>query len=51
MNAASQNPDSAMKHLMKQGVVVSVRGGGFRISPHFNTESEIDKLLSEIEAL
>lgn len=52
MNVACQNPDSALKHLLEQGIVVSVRGGGLRISPHFyNTENEIDKLLSEMAAL
>jgi len=52
MNIACQDPDSAMKHLLEQGIVVSVRGGGLRISPHFyNTENEIDKLLSEMATL
>jgi len=52
MNVACQNPDSAMKHLLDQRIIVSVRGGGLRISPHFyNSENEIDRLLSEMAAL
>ncbi len=52
LNVACRNPDSALNHLLERGIVVSVRGGGLRISPHFyNAESEIDKLLSEMAAL
>jgi len=40
------------ERLLKRGIVTSVRGGGLRISPHFyNTENEIDALISEINAL
>jgi selenocysteine lyase/cysteine desulfurase len=50
VNVACQDPDSASQRLMEHGVVVSVRGGGLRISPHFyNTEKEIDKLISELK--
>ena len=52
LNVACENPDTAEKHLLEHGIVVSVRGGGLRISPHFyNAEDEIDKLLSEMAAL
>jgi selenocysteine lyase/cysteine desulfurase len=38
--------------LLKNEIVVSVRSGGLRISPHFyNTADEIDKLISELNAL
>jgi cysteine desulfurase/selenocysteine lyase len=52
LNLACQNPDSIADRLFEHGIVISVRGGGLRISPHFyNTEQEIDKLLSELNAL
>jgi selenocysteine lyase/cysteine desulfurase len=52
VNLACQNPESAVKRLEERGVMISVRGGGLRISPHFyNTEGEVDKLLSELNAL
>jgi len=49
---ACRDPESVAQRLLKHGIVVSVRGGGLRISPHFyNSESEIDKLLAELNAL
>jgi cysteine desulfurase/selenocysteine lyase len=52
LNLACQKPDSIADRLFEQGIVISVRGGGLRISPHFyNTEDEISKLLSELNAL
>jgi selenocysteine lyase/cysteine desulfurase len=52
LNLACQNPESIVKRLQERGVVISVRGGGLRISPHFyNTEGEVDKLLSQLNAL
>lgn len=49
VNLACRYPDSAVERLLKRGIVVSVRGGGLRISPHFyNSEKEIDQLLSEL---
>jgi selenocysteine lyase/cysteine desulfurase len=52
LNFACQNPDSIAKRLFEHRIVISVRGGGLRISPHFyNTEEEIHKLLSELNAL
>jgi cysteine desulfurase/selenocysteine lyase len=52
LSLACQNPDSIADRLFEHGIVISVRGGGLRISPHFyNTEEEIRKLLSELDAL
>jgi cysteine desulfurase/selenocysteine lyase len=52
LNLACQNPDSIAELLFKRGIVISVRGGGLRVSPHFyNTEEEISRLLSELNAL
>jgi cysteine desulfurase/selenocysteine lyase len=52
LSLACQNPDSVADRLFEHGIVISVRGGGLRISPHFyNTEEEIRKLLSELDAL
>ena len=49
VNLACKDADSVAKRLLERGVVVSVRSGGLRISPHFyNTESGIDKLISEL---
>jgi len=52
VNLACPDHDAAAQRLLKSGIVVSVRGGGLRVSPHFyNTENEIDKLLSGLAAL
>lgn len=52
VSLACRDPESLAQRLLQRGVVVSVRGGGLRISPHFyNTEGEIDKLVSELNAL
>jgi selenocysteine lyase/cysteine desulfurase len=52
LNLACQNPDSIAKRLFEHRIVISVIGGGLRISPHFyNTEEEIHKLLSMLNAL
>jgi selenocysteine lyase/cysteine desulfurase len=52
INVTCQGHDSVVKRLLEHRIVVSVRGGGLRISPHFyNTESEIDQLLSRLTAL
>jgi selenocysteine lyase/cysteine desulfurase len=51
VNFACREPDLVAERLLKRGIVISVRGGGLRISPHFyNTEGEIDKLVSELNA-
>ncbi|WP_455284716.1 aminotransferase class V-fold PLP-dependent enzyme [[Eubacterium] cellulosolvens] len=52
VNLACDDPDSVGARLMEHGVAISVRSGGLRISPHFyNTENEIDKLVSELSFL
>ena len=52
LNLACKDPDSVANRLLEHGIVVSVRSGGLRISPHFyNSEEEIDKLASELSAL
>jgi selenocysteine lyase/cysteine desulfurase len=52
INLACRDAESIAERLLEHGIVVSVRGGGLRISPHFyNTKDEIDKLLSELNAL
>lgn len=49
VNLACLDPDSVARRLLERGVVLSVRAAGLRVSPHFyNTDNEIDKLLSEI---
>jgi len=46
-----KDPDSLAERLLQRGFVISVREGGLRISPHFyNTEQEIDRLISELSA-
>jgi cysteine desulfurase/selenocysteine lyase len=52
VNLACQDPESVVKRLQEHAVIISVRGGGLRISPHFyNTEDEVDKLLWGLNAL
>ena len=52
LNLTCKDPDSVAKRLLERGIVVSVRSGGLRISPHFyNSEEEIDRLASELSAL
>jgi selenocysteine lyase/cysteine desulfurase len=52
VNLACREPDLVTKRLLERGIVISVRGGGLRISPHFyNTEGEIDKLVSELNTI
>lgn len=52
VSLACDDPDSVAARLLKHAVAVSVRSGGLRISPHFyNTEDEVDKLISELNLL
>jgi len=52
VNLACRDPDSVARRLLERGVVLSVRAGGLRVSPHFyNTHNEIDKLLSELSVI
>jgi cysteine desulfurase / selenocysteine lyase len=46
------DPKTLVKHLGERNVMVAARAGRFRISPHFyNTESEIDRCLTELEGI
>jgi selenocysteine lyase/cysteine desulfurase len=52
VNLACREPDLVAERLLERGIVISVRAGGLRISPHFyNTEGEIDKLVSELDTI
>jgi cysteine desulfurase/selenocysteine lyase len=52
INLACREPDLVAERLLERRIVISVRAGGLRISPHFyNTESEIDKLVSELDTI
>jgi selenocysteine lyase/cysteine desulfurase len=43
-------PREIVKSLRDEGIIISARANGLRVSPHFyNTEAEIDKLLEKIE--
>lgn len=44
--------ESAAADLRRRGILVSVRGAGIRVAPHFyNTEAEIDRFVEEIAGL
>ena len=46
----SRSPDQLVAYLRKRRIIVSARGGGVRVSPHFyNEESDIDKLISALK--
>jgi cysteine desulfurase/selenocysteine lyase len=52
INLACREPDLVAERLLERGIAISVRAGGLRISPHFyNTEGEIDKLVSELATI
>jgi selenocysteine lyase/cysteine desulfurase len=43
-------PKEVVKSLIDEGIIISARANGLRISPHFyNTEEEIDKLIENIK--
>ena len=45
-----KNSKNAVKKLEKEKIIVSARGGGIRVSPHFyNNENDIDKLISALK--
>jgi selenocysteine lyase/cysteine desulfurase len=45
------DPAKVRDTLREKGIMVNVRGGGLRVSPHFyNTEGEIEKLFSILGA-
>ncbi|MPZ05897.1 MAG: aminotransferase class V-fold PLP-dependent enzyme [Nitrososphaeraceae archaeon] len=46
----SRSPEHLVAYLGKKRIIVSARGGGIRVSPHFyNDESDIDKLISALK--
>jgi selenocysteine lyase/cysteine desulfurase len=48
----SSNAEHLVSMLKKDGIIVSARGGGVRISPHFyNNEEDIDKLVLSLKHL
>jgi cysteine desulfurase/selenocysteine lyase len=47
----SRSPEHLVKYLRRRQIIVSVRGGGIRVSPHFyNNEDDIDRLISAVKA-
>ena len=50
--AGSFDPAAARDALRERGIMVNVRGGGLRISPHFyNTEEDINTLFQNLDSL
>ncbi len=50
--SGSFDPDTIRDALRKKGIMVNVRGGGLRVSPHFyNTEAEIMTFFEQIDHL
>jgi selenocysteine lyase/cysteine desulfurase len=48
VNFKIHRPQKFVEKLEKNGIVVSARANGIRVSPHFyNTEQEIDRLMKE----
>jgi len=42
----SRSPEHLVTYLRKRQIIVSARGGGIRVSPHFyNDEGDIDRLI------
>jgi len=51
VNFKMYSPRKVVKDLERKGVIVSARGNGIRVSPHFyNTEDEIDKFMKEVRS-
>lgn len=49
VNFLVDKPEERVEKLAKEGIIVSVRANGIRVSPHFyNTKGEIDKLVDEL---
>lgn len=48
--AKVEKPEEIVKSLREEGIIISARANGLRVSPHFyNTEAEIDKLAEKIK--
>jgi cysteine desulfurase/selenocysteine lyase len=46
----SRSPEHLVTYLGKRRIIVSARGGGIRVSPHFyNNEGDIDRLISALK--
>jgi cysteine desulfurase/selenocysteine lyase len=49
INFKTDKPAAKVEKLSKEGIIVSARMNGIRVSPHFyNTEEELEKLLSKL---
>ena len=49
VNFKIEKPKEVVERLRKNGIIVSARANGIRVSPHFyNTKTEIDTLIDEI---
>jgi cysteine desulfurase/selenocysteine lyase len=49
VNFKTDKPAATVEELSKEGIIVSARMNGVRVSPHFyNTEEELEKLLSKL---
>jgi cysteine desulfurase/selenocysteine lyase len=49
VNFRTDKPEARVEKLSKEGIIVSARMNGIRVSPHFyNTEEELEKLLSRL---
>ena len=45
----ARKPEEIVKRLRRMNIVVSVRGGGVRVSPHFyNDEEDIERLVDAV---
>jgi cysteine desulfurase/selenocysteine lyase len=52
LNLGCEAPELIARRLLEKQIVVSVRDGGLRVSPHFyNTEDEVDRFLAELRAV
>lgn len=52
VNFKIDKPAEVVQRLRQNGIVVSARANGIRVSPHFyNTEEEIDKLIKEVKKI
>jgi len=50
INFKVKDPSKVLKFLSKNGIIVSQRVGGIRVSPHFyNTEEEIDRFIEVLK--
>jgi selenocysteine lyase/cysteine desulfurase len=48
--AKAEKPKEIVKSLRDEGIIISARSNGLRVSPHFyNTEAEIDKLAEKMK--